>query len=507
MTYSPGIASAFNKTKNRSNHLSPQSGMCSLCSEDCVGTCEIGLAATLGARTVYPTTTGTNQVGSEKDYPIDYSHFNINGRVFGAIGTDETYEEATIFNVKLERTFGKDYPVKMTMPILLPALIKLNWADYFAGAAMAGICCVIGEDARTKDPDLVMENGKVKDFPAVEKMQDAFKKYYRGYGQIALQCNVEDDMIGVPEVAIQKHGVEAIEFKFGQSAKGTQPANRLNSIEEAYAKKAQGYMVHPDPDDPAVIKAYEEGICPNFYKYSRLPLWDETYLKNRINGLRKLGLKNVYFKMACYDDRDVERVLRMASDIGVDMVTFDGAGGGSGYSPNKMMNEWGQPTIVLEKTVCNIVNVLKDEDAWIPGITITGGIVSEDQVFKALAYGNNDVTAIGICRGAMAAAMTGKKVGEMIAEGNVPAHLKEYGNTVEEIYGDLADLRGYYGKEANSFPTGAIGVFSYLNKIAFGVRHFAALNRKFDIDYLDRSDLLPLTREANILLDGKWLKY
>ncbi len=505
MSYSPGIVSGFNNTKNRSSQLSPQSGMCSLCTEDCVGTCEIGLAATLGARTVYPTTTGTNQVGSEKDYPIDYSHFNINGRVFGAVGVKDTYEEATIFNVNLERAFGKNNIVKSALPILLPALIKLNWADYFAGAAMAGVCCVIGEDARTKDPNLVIKDGQVIEFPAVEEMQAAFKKYYRGYGQIALQCNVEDDMLGVPEVAIQKHGVEAIEFKFGQSAKGTQPVNRLKNIKEALANQAAGYIVHPDPSDPEVVEACEKGVCGNFYKYSRLPLWDEAYLKERIEKLRKIGLKNTYFKMACYDDTDIERVLRMASVIGVDMVTFDGAGGGSGYSPVKMMNEWGQPTIVLEKTVCNIVKTLKSEGAWIPGITITGGIVSEDQVFKALAYGNNDVTTIGICRGAMAAAMTGKKVGELLEKGKVPAHLKAYGDTVEEIYGDLADLRSLYGKEANKFPTGAIGVFSYLNKIAFGVKHFAALNRKFDVSYFDRSDLLPLTREAKELINGKWM--
>ena len=90
MSYSPSLSSAFNNTKNRSDKLSPQSGMCSLCTEDCLGTCELGLAAILGAQTVYPTTTGTNQVGSEKDYPIDYSHFNINGHVFGAVGANPT---------------------------------------------------------------------------------------------------------------------------------------------------------------------------------------------------------------------------------------------------------------------------------------------------------------------------------------------------------------------------------------------------------------------------------
>lgn len=500
MTYSPGIASAFNKTHNRSKWLSPQSGMCSLCTEECVGTCEIGLAAVLGARTVYPTTTGNNQVGSEKDYGIDYSHFNINGRVFGAVGTEASYEDATVFNVKLEGTYGKYHKVKMALPLFLPALVKLNWEDYYAGAAMAGVSCVIGEDARTKDPNLQMVNGKVVDFPALEYMQDCFNKYDRGYGQIILQCNVEDDMLGVPEVAIQKHGVKAIEFKFGQSAKGTQPVNRLKNLEEAKIMQASGLVVKPNPRDPEVIKAYEEGVCPNFYKYSRLPLWDEVYMSERINALREMGLKNVYFKMAGYDVRDLERVLRMASEIGVDMVTFDGAGGGSGYSPCKMMNEWGYPTVLLEQMVCQIANRLKSEGAWVPAITMTGGIVSEDQVYKALAYGNQHVTAIGICRGAMAAAMSGKKVGQMIADGYIPEHLRAYGNTVEDIFEDLADLRALYGKKANEFPTGAIGVFSYLNKIAFGVRHFAALNRKFDVACFDRSDLIALTSGAMALL-------
>ena len=43
-------------------------------------------------------------------------------------------------------------------------------------------------------------------------------------------------------------------------------------------------------------------------------------------------------------------------------------------------------------------------------------------------------------------------------------------------------------------------MFSYLRKIAFGIQHFAALNRKFDISLLDKSDLIPLTQSAKELL-------
>lgn len=90
--------------------------MCSFCTADCPGTCEIGLSAVLGAQSVYPTTTGNNQIASEKDYPLDYSHFNINGRVFGAQGVPAGTDQAAIFNVRLERTLGRRHPVKIALP-------------------------------------------------------------------------------------------------------------------------------------------------------------------------------------------------------------------------------------------------------------------------------------------------------------------------------------------------------------------------------------------------------
>lgn len=504
MSYQPKLSSAFNDTYLRSNHISPQSGMCSFCTEDCDGTCEIALASVLGKQTVYPTNTGNNQVASEKNYPIDFSHFNINGHVFGALGSNATYEEANIYNVNLEREYGKFNPIKLAMPIILPALIKLNWKDYFGGAAMAGVTCVIGEESRDKDPNLKIENCKVVEFPALATILDSFRKYYRGYGQIVLQCNVEDDMLGIPEYAIKEHNLEALEFKFGQSAKGTQPVRKLRNREEALEKQEIGMLVLPDPMDPDIIKKDEEGICPNFYIYTRLPLWDEEYLIRRIEKLRDLGIKNFYLKMAGYDRTDLERVIRIGSQAQVDMITFDGAGGGSGYSPCKMMNEWSLPTILLEEAVYQIVEKLKAEEAYIPAMTITGGFSSEDHVFKSLAFGNQNIRSIGLCRASMTAAMTGQNIGERIKAGSIPKNMKKFGNTVDELYYDLADLRFIYGKKANEFSLGAVGVFSYLNKIAFGLKHFAALNRKFDISYLDRSDLIPLTRDAKDLISGKW---
>ena len=500
MSFSPSMSSGFAATQTRSRYITPSSGMCSLCAEGCTAPCEIALAAVLGARTVYPTTTGANQIASEKVYPLDYSHFNINGRVFGAAGAEARYETANIFSVKLERSYGTLNPVRLALPVILPAVIKLNWRDYFGGAAMAGVTCMVGEGARNKDPQLRIERGRITEFPLLGEITESFRRYDRGFGQIVPQCNVEDDLLGVPELALEKYGAEAIEFKFGQSAKGTQPATPLKDLDAALAKQAAGSLVHPDPSDPAVQQAYRERRCPNFYVYDRLPLWDEAFFARRLAELRARGLRNVYFKMTGYDPADVERVLRIASENRVDMVTFDGAGGGSGYSPCHMMNEWGLPTLPLESEVVRVLKQFRAEGLPLPAVSIAGGFASEDGVYKALAFGDGLVTAVGMCRAPMAAAMAGAKTGALLAEGSVPEHLKKYGSTVEELFADLPDLRALYGPEADRFSPGAIGVFSYLNKLAFGLRHFAALNRKFDAALLDRSDLIPLTDAARALL-------
>ncbi len=62
MSFSPSLSSGFTAARNRSKYISPQSGMCSLCADKCLGTCEIGQAAVLGKMSVYPTTTGPNQI-------------------------------------------------------------------------------------------------------------------------------------------------------------------------------------------------------------------------------------------------------------------------------------------------------------------------------------------------------------------------------------------------------------------------------------------------------------
>ena len=162
---------------------------------------------------------------------------------------------------------------------------------------MAGVSCVIGEHAHMSDPNFKKESGKVQELPILKEAIHAFRKYDRGYGQIIVQCNIEDDEMGVPQYAIEKCEATAIEFKFGQSAKGTQPVVPIANYEEALKIKEEGTLVYPDPESDEIKAKHAEGCCPNFYWYGRLPMWTEEYLVPHIDNLRDIGMENVYFKI------------------------------------------------------------------------------------------------------------------------------------------------------------------------------------------------------------------
>ncbi len=497
MTYSAPLGSTISNTRMRTpNNLSVFSGMCSVCTANCLGPCEIGLSAVRGSEAIYPYATDQNQFGSEKQYPVDYSHLSINGRVFGAQGCEANAYVAAYPFADIGWYFGKENAVKLKAPIILPAMAKLNWKDYFSGAALAGVVAVIGEDVVAKDKNLVLKNGKVANAPLLGEMVRAFKTYDLGYGDIMVQANTDDEYLGVLEYAIEKLGVTSVELKFGQAAKGIQGLGRVKSIDEAIKLKEMGYLIYPDPTDPVVAERYKNLMGQTFEKIGKLPMWDEAYLIKRVSELKKLGAKRVCFKTGPYDGKDLIHILKIASLAGVDLVTFDGAGGGTGNSPVKMMNEWGIPTIQLEAMVYEILDHLKANGYDVPPVAITGGIAMEDQVFKALALGAPHIKLVGLGRAAMAAAMTGKQIGEQIASGNIPKEFEGFGSTIETIFEDYKMLKVDYGDDVKDMSSGAIGLYSYIERISTGLRQLMALNRKFNLTEITREDVVPLTESA-----------
>jgi hypothetical protein len=505
MSFSPQLSTTFTNTKLRTpNNICDLSGMCSVCSDKCTGLCEIGLSAIRGSEVAYPYNTNTQQFASEKKYPFDFSHFNINGRVFGAIGAAEDAEQTNVHSADISCEIGYVKKIKLKAPIILPAMVKLNWEDYYSGAAMAGVMVVIGENAINKDVNLKHDsNGKVVHAPFLGKLIDCFRRFEKGYGDIVLQVNADDIVVGTAEYALKNFELRSIEIKFGQAAKGIQHVAPVYSYDEAVSLKSKGYLVFPDPMEDGVREAFDRGEGFHFMQYGRLPMWNESILEELINKYRNLGADNILFKMAGYDKEDIRRVIQIASKNKIALITFDGAGGGTGNSPCKMMNEWSHPTIDLEKIVNEIINDVKKEGGWIPEIAIAGGIAMEDTMFKAIALGAPNIKMVGIGRGAMAAAMSGKTIGELIEKGNTPKTHLAFGDDADTIFKDAKYIKSIYKADHNPISYGSIGLYSYINRLSFGLKLFMTLNRKFNLKYIDQSDVIPLTKEAREYLNAR----
>ncbi len=505
MSYSPKLSTTFTNTKLRTpDNICDLSGMCSVCSDKCTGLCEIGLSAIRGSEVAYPYGTTNQQFASEKKYPFDFSHFNINGRVFGAIGALEDAEQTNVHTADISYEIGYENKIKLKAPIILPAMAKLNWEDYYSGAAMAGVMVVIGESAINKDLDLKHDsNGKVAYAPILGKMIDCFRRFENGYGDIALQVNADDIVVGTAEYALKNFNLKTIEIKFGQAAKGIQHVVPVYSYDEAVSLKNKGCLVFPNPFEEGIKEIFEKGNGFHFMQYGRLPMWNESILEELVKKYRALGAENILFKMAGYDAVDIRRVLEIASKNKIALVTFDGAGGGTGHSPCKMMNEWSHPTIDLEKIVNAIIKDIAKESEWIPEIAIAGGIAMEDTMFKAIALGAPSIKMVGIGRGAMAAAMSGKNMGELIKEGKTPKTHLVFGYEADTIFKDAKYIKSVYKNESKPISYGAIGLYSYINRISFGMKLLMTLNRKFSLKYIDQSDVIPLTKEAREYLSDK----
>ena len=108
MTLTRYNATASTLTKNRTGgDWCPISGMCVTCVEGCVGMCEIGKSAYRGPEVIYPQPFGIITTASQKDYPVDLSHFNIMGGVIGAKGIKADSDVAIFPNVNLETKLGQ----------------------------------------------------------------------------------------------------------------------------------------------------------------------------------------------------------------------------------------------------------------------------------------------------------------------------------------------------------------------------------------------------------------
>lgn len=500
MSYSKVNASAATMSRNRVT-AAPGSGICVTCLDGCPGPCEVGRSALRGREILYPQPFARITAGSEKDYPVDFSHFNIQGTCVGAVGVAADSDQATFPAVDISTTLGAAEKISLRLPYFTGALgstdiARIHWESMATAAAIAGTLVVVGENVCGMDPEAEIRNGRIVRSPEMERRVKTFQKWFDGYGGIVVQYNVEDGRLGVPEYAVEKLGVKIIEPKWGQGAKDIGGEVKLSTLERALQLKSRGYIVLPDPEDPVIQEAFKQGDFKEFERHSRLGMVTEEGFHKEIERLKRIGTKHISLKTGAYRAADLARAVKYASDAKIDLLTVDGAGGGTGMSPWRMMNEWGIPTVYLESLLYQCLKKLEQKGAFIPSCAMAGGLALEDHIFKAFALAAPYIKAICLGRASMTAAMVGNTIGEMIKKGKVPADIAKYGTDIEHVFILAAKLKDKFGKDFQKIPAGAIGMITYFDRLNAGLQQFMAGARKFALKYITREDLIALTRES-----------
>jgi len=497
-------ASAATLTKNRTEEaVCSLSGMCTTCVDGCIGMCEIGKSAYRGSEIIYPQPYGIITAAAEKIYPVDLSHFTILGTAVGAHGIEADSDKAIFPAVDLEQRIGRDKGLKVKLPLIIPglgstAIAKNNWEELAIGAAISGIPLTIGENVCGMDAKSEIVNGKVVHSEELEWRVRLYKDWQQdGYGTIIVQANVEDTRLGVQEYAISELGVDAVELKWGQGAKDIGGEVKITDLKKAQLLKKRGYIVIPDPADKNVIEAFEGGGFKEFERHSRVGMVTEESFLERVKELRDFGAKHIFLKTGAYRPADLARAVKFGSKAEIDLLTVDAAGGGTGMSPWRMMNEWGMPPVEIFSLLYKYLDRLAQRDEFVPDVAIAGGFTFEDQIFKGLALGAPHFKLVGMARAPLAAAMVGKTIGKCIEEEEeVPIYIKQFGDTIEEIFVTAPELKRKFGKRFDEIPTGAMGLYTYLQRLAQGMRQLMCGSRKFALDYITRDDIAALTKES-----------
>jgi len=494
-------------TFNRSRSVAPVSGICTRCIDGCRGGCDIWLSSFRGREVLYPGPFGEVTAGADKEYPVDYSHLNIQGYAGGARGLPEGVEAnpdtAVFHHVDTETEYGWDRKVKMKVPIFTGALgstdiAKKNWEHFAIGAAISGITLVCGENVCGVDPDLVLDNkGQVAKSPEMDRRIQIYKEHHEGYGEILVQLNVEDTRLGTAEYVSSKHELETIELKWGQGAKCIGGEIKVPSLERALELKNRGYIVRPDPSRPEVQRAFKNSAIKEFERHSRLGFVTKEAFLNEVERLRELGFKRITLKTGAYSMAELAMAMRYGSEAKIDLLTIDGAPGGTGMSPWPMMNEWGIPTFYLESLAYEFAQRLSNRGLKVPDLAMAGGFSSEDGVFKAIAMGAPYVKAVCMGRALMIPGMVGKNIQKWLEKGELPKSVSKYGTTATELFVTYEELREKYGNKVEKIPLGAMGIYTYCQKFKTGLQQIMAGSRNFNVNSVSRNDLMALTKEAS----------
>ncbi len=521
-------ASKSNDVLGTVNRGSPaESGLCTLCRADCGGKCETWLASLKGREVLYPRDYGKVTAGADNTthVGVSYNSLRIQGYNYGSHGLPEGAsndpDNCTFQDVDVKTAFGRQKKVRARMPIMTGALgstkiAETYWDAFAVGCSLVGVPIVIGENVVGVDQQSRMENGRIVAAPELDRRIATYMRYFDGHGAVLVQMNVEDARNRVAEYVAEKYGGDKvfIEIKWGQGAKDIGGEIEVFNLEHALFLKKRGYVLDPDPELQAVHEAFNRGSIKAFARHSRLGFTDysryedvRNNFKSTVDYLRGMGIKGVTLKTGAYGMEALAMAIKFAGENDIDLLTIDGAGGGTGMSPWHMMQSWGVPSILLHSKAYEYARILDEKGEKVPDMSFAGGFAQEDHIFKAIALGAPYSKLVCMGRALMIPGFLGSNIQGVLEPekskmlgGNwdkLPRTVSDFGSSPEEIFSGYYDVQEKVGRdEMSSVPYGAVAFWTMADKLKAGLQQFMAGTRKFSLPSLSRDDLASGNRET-----------
>ena len=93
--------------------------------------------------------------------------------------------------------------------------------------------------------------------------------------------------------------------------------------------------------------------------------------------------------------------------------------------------------------------------------------------------------------------MVGKNIALWLQDGKLPNTVGQFGSTPEEIFVNYEDVKNIVGaKEMKNIPLGAVGIYSYVDKLRVGLQQLMAGARCFSVPAITRRELMSLTEDC-----------
>lgn len=503
-----------------------ESGLCGFCRVDCQGRCETWLSSMLGRRTLVPRDYGNASIGSDNTAfsGVSYNALRIRGRAFGGKGLDEAAArsgDVAYVDARLETRIGTHARYDCRYPFVIGALsrnpvVDKYWDSFAVGAALCGIPLVIGENVGGGDRKTVFNaDGSIRELPDLDRRIAVYKRYYDGKGALFVQLNPNDAYNGVADYVARVYGDDVcVEIKWGQGAKPLNGEGRITDPEFARFMKSRSYCLRPDPEDPQVLADFRDGKFRHFTRYTSMayPALNDPdavmeEVASKVESLKRQGARRFSLKTGSFGAPDLALGLRVASDLGFELYTVDGSGGGTGMSPADVMDHWGVPSVLLHAMTHRLAARRAAAGKPVVDIAVGGGLARPSQIFKALALGAPYVRAVCMSRVFMVPAFLGCNIEGVLrperrAEVNgswdsLPKSVSDIGQTPEDIFAGYDALRERLGSdEMRHVPFGAIAMWTLCDRLGAGLQLHMGGARKFAVDLIGRDDISAANRET-----------